>query len=115
MYFFKNGPLHDGAIIIKNNSVINTSVILPLSKKNNLPSKYGLRHRAAIGLTEETDAIAIVVSEESGTISLFKNSEKISFSSYKDLKKRFKESWFRQLFFSKKLSIMEFFVIPIRF
>ena len=86
--FFKNGPLHDGAIIIKNNSVINTSVILPLSKKNNLPSKYGLRHRAAIGLTEETDAIAIVVSEESGTISLFKNSEKISFSSYKDLKKK---------------------------
>ena len=86
--FFKNGPLHDGAIIIKNNSVINTSVILPLSKKNNLPSKYGLRHRAAIGLTEETDAIAIGVSEESGTISLFKNSEKISFSSYKDLKKK---------------------------
>ncbi|MAI27991.1 MAG: TIGR00159 family protein [Flavobacteriales bacterium] len=86
--FFKNGPLHDGAIIIKNNSVINTSVILPLSKKNNLPSKYGLRHRAAIGLTEETDAIAIVVSEESGTISLFKNSEKISFNSYKDLKKK---------------------------
>ena len=86
--FFKNGPLHDVAIIIKNNSVINTSVILPLSKKNNLPSKYGLRHRAAIGLTEETDAIAIVVSEESGTISLFKNSEKISFSSYKDLKKK---------------------------
>ncbi len=86
--FFKNGPLHDGAIIIKNNSVINTSVILPLSKKNSLPSKYGLRHRAAIGLTEETDAIAIVVSEESGTISLFKNSEKISFSSYKDLKKK---------------------------
>ena len=96
--FFKNGPLHDGAIIIKNNSVINTSVILPLSKKNNLPSKYGLRHRAAIGLTEETDAIAIVVSEESGTISLFKNSEKISFSSYKDLKKKIQKAAARKKF-----------------
>ena len=70
--FFKNTPLHDGALIIKNGRVWAAACILPISKKIDLPKQYGLRHRAALGLTEKTDAIAIVVSEETGNISIAK-------------------------------------------
>ncbi len=75
--FFKNSPLHDGAIIIKNNFIIATRVILPLST-NTLPSKFGLRHRAAVGITERTDALCVLVSEETGKISYIKDGEIIS-------------------------------------
>ena len=51
--FFKNSPLHDGAIIIENNIIVATRVILPVSESTNLPSSYGLRHRAALGITEK--------------------------------------------------------------
>jgi len=67
--FFKNSPLHDGAIIIKNDKILSAGCILPLTQ-NLLDKTYGLRHRAALGITETTDAIAIVVSEEKGTISV---------------------------------------------
>ena len=60
--FFKNSPLHDGAIVIKNNIIIATRVILPVSDKSNIPSRYGLRHRAALGITEKTDALVLVIS-----------------------------------------------------
>ncbi len=63
-------PLHDGAIVIRNNRVYKAGVILPMSDNKQLDSRYGTRHRAALGLTENTDAITIVVSEERGTISL---------------------------------------------
>ncbi|ANW96680.1 hypothetical protein AXE80_10535 [Wenyingzhuangia fucanilytica] len=66
--FYKNSPLHDGAIIVKENNIIATRVVLPLSEKK-LPSRFGLRHRAAIGVTEKTDAMCLVVSEETGEIS----------------------------------------------
>ena len=72
--FYKNSPLHDGAIIIKNNLIISAGCILPISNKT-LPKKIGVRHRAAIGITEESDAIAIVVSEETGKISYVKQGE----------------------------------------
>lgn len=72
--FFKNSPLHDGAVIIKENFIIGTRIILPLSKKT-LPSRFGLRHRAAIGITEKTDALCLVVSEETGQISYVKDGE----------------------------------------
>ncbi|MDH3381544.1 MAG: DNA integrity scanning protein DisA nucleotide-binding domain protein, partial [Flavobacteriaceae bacterium] len=65
--FFKNSPLHDGAVIIKNNFITATRVVLPLSSTT-LPGKYGLRHRAAVGITERTDALCILVSEETGKI-----------------------------------------------
>lgn len=68
--FFKNTPLHDGAIIIKNGRIWSAACILPISKRTDLPKQYGLRHRAALGLTEKTDAITIVISEETGTISM---------------------------------------------
>jgi uncharacterized protein (TIGR00159 family) len=68
--FFKNTPLHDGAMIIRDGRILAAACILPVSKNTTLPKRYGLRHRAALGVTEKTDAIAIVVSEETGKISL---------------------------------------------
>ena len=68
--FFKNTPLHDGALFIMNGRLCSAACILPVSKNQDLPQHYGLRHRAALGLTEKTDAVAIVVSEETGLISL---------------------------------------------
>jgi len=73
--FFKNSPLHDGGTIIVNNRIKAARCILPLTEKMNLPAKYGLRHRAAIGITEDSTAIAIIVSEESGEIALAKGGE----------------------------------------
>ena len=68
--FFKNTPLHDGALIVRNGRIWAAACILPVSKRTDLPKRYGLRHRAALGLTEKTDALAIVVSEETGKISI---------------------------------------------
>jgi diadenylate cyclase len=68
--FFKNSPLHDGAVIIIEDKIYAAGCILPISENPNLPPKYGLRHRAALGITEHTDAIAVVVSEETGAISI---------------------------------------------
>lgn len=68
--FFKNTPLHDGAMIITAGRIHAAACILPVSKRQDLPKSYGLRHRAALGLTEKTDAIAIIVSEETGKISV---------------------------------------------
>ena len=77
--FFKNSPLHDGAIVIENNIVKATRVILPVNNEKNIPQRFGLRHRAAVGITEKTDALAIVVSEETGQISYIKNGEFVMF------------------------------------
>jgi len=70
--FFKNSPLHDGAMVITQNRIKAAGCVLPVSKKK-LPRYAGLRHRAAIGLTEISDAIAIIVSEETGYISYSTN------------------------------------------
>ena len=67
--FFKNSPLHDGAVVIKEDRILAAGCILPLSERADLPQFLGLRHRAAIGITENTDAFVIVVSEERGEIS----------------------------------------------
>ena len=66
--FFKNTPLHDGAVIIKNNRIAAAGCILPLTQRD-VDKSLGLRHRAAIGITENTDAISIIVSEERGSVS----------------------------------------------
>ena len=68
--FFKNSPLHDGAMIIRNNRICAASCILPLTQNIDVDSSLGTRHRAAIGLSEISDAIVIVVSEETGNISM---------------------------------------------
>ena len=83
--FFKNSPLHDGAIIIANNVVKATRVILPVNNEKNIPARFGLRHRAAIGVTEKTDALAIVVSEETGQVSYIKNGEFIMYKNTEEL------------------------------
>lgn len=73
--FFKNGPLHDGAIVILNNRVKAARVVLPVSSNVNISGEIGLRHRAALGVTERTDAIALIISEETGEISLTQNGQ----------------------------------------
>jgi len=83
--FFKNSPLHDGAIIISNNIIKATRVILPLNNEKNIPQRFGLRHRAAIGITEKTDALALVVSEETGQISYVKDGEFVMFKNASEL------------------------------
>ncbi|MEW7292378.1 diadenylate cyclase CdaA [Aquimarina sp. 2304DJ70-9] len=73
--FYKNSPLHDGAMIIEDNHIVATRVILPVTNSNSMPLRFGLRHRAAVGITEKTDALALVVSEETGKLSYIKNGE----------------------------------------
>lgn len=68
--FFKNSPLHDGAMIITDGRIRAAGCILPVTKKLDLPGRPGLRHRAGLGITEQSDAIAIIVSEETGKISI---------------------------------------------
>jgi len=68
--FFKNSPLHDGAMVIRNTRITAARCILPVTQKTNIPGHYGLRHRAAIGVTEVNDCLALVVSEETGNISM---------------------------------------------
>lgn len=67
--FFKNAPLHDGAAVVMNNRIVAAKCILPMTQSN-VPKSYGTRHRAAIGITETSDAIVVVVSEETGGISV---------------------------------------------
>lgn len=71
--FFKNSPLHDGAMIIRNNRIYAASCIMPLSQKVDIDTHLGTRHRAAIGVSEICDAVVVVVSEESGNVSLALN------------------------------------------
>lgn len=68
--FYKNSPLHDGAVIIQDNRIVAARCVLPVSEKEDFPAYYGMRHRAAVGVTEHTDAIAIAVSEQTGEVSL---------------------------------------------
>jgi uncharacterized protein (TIGR00159 family) len=72
--FYKNSPLHDGAIIIKDNFIMSSRVVLPVSNKK-IPKRFGLRHKAAVGITERTDAVCIIVSEETGSVSYVKDGE----------------------------------------
>ncbi len=73
--FFKNSPLHDGAMIISHNRITAAGCILPVSHNLNIPKELGLRHRAALGITSQSDAIAIIVSEETGAISVTQGGE----------------------------------------
>ena len=73
--FFKNSPLHDGAMVIDKEHIVAAGCILPVSHDLNIPKELGLRHRAALGISSESDCIAIVVSEETGGISIAINGE----------------------------------------
>lgn len=77
--FFKNSPLHDGALVISNNRIRAVRCILPITKNTDFPPHLGLRHRASVGITEHSDAVALIVSEETGSISFCKEG-KISYN-----------------------------------
>lgn len=70
--FFKNSPLHDGALVVAGNRLAAARCTLPITSRTDIPANYGMRHKAAIGITEETDADAVIVSEETGRISFAK-------------------------------------------
>ena len=73
--FEKDTPLHDGAVIIRGNRIIAASCLLPLTDARGLSQELGTRHRAAIGISEQSDALVVVVSEETGTVSVTRNGE----------------------------------------
>ncbi len=89
--FFKNSPLHDGAVVIVDFRVMTASSVLPLSDSEDLPPQFGLRHRAAIGVTEVSEAIAVIVSEETGEISFAKDGNVNMNLSPEELEKILKE------------------------
>ena len=112
--FYKNSPLHDGAVVIENGRIVATRVILPVSRDKNLPEEYGTRHRAALGLchllfnsvdvpgldgrhaaaigiAEKSDAVSVVVSEERGKVSLVKGTTITVMNSAEELEKRLNE------------------------
>ena len=89
--FYKNSPLHDGAVIIEENKIIAARCVLPLSDRTNLPAKYGMRHRAALGLTENTDAFVLIISEETGHISYSEYGELFEVKNISDLEIKLNE------------------------
>jgi len=91
--FFGHNPLHDGAMIIVHNRIKAAACVLPITKNTEFPEGYGLRHRAAVGVTENTDAIAVVVSEESGGIAYTKNGHITTLVSASDLKNFLEEEF----------------------
>jgi uncharacterized protein (TIGR00159 family) len=89
--FYKNSPLHDGATIIRDNFVVATRVVLPISDSSKIPARFGLRHRAAIGVTEKTDAVCLLVSEETGEISYIKDGEFVLYTTHEELNEKLKK------------------------
>ena len=84
--FFKNSPLHDGAVIINSERIEAARCTLPITKRQDIPAHFGMRHKAAIGITEESDADVIVVSEETGRISFVKAGEVSAINNINELK-----------------------------
>ena len=84
--FFKNSPLHDGAMVISGGKIVAARCTLPITGKTDIPANFGMRHKAAIGITEETDADAIVVSEETGGISFVKGGNVTPIQNINELK-----------------------------
>ena len=84
--FFKNSPLHDGALVVANNRIVAARCTLPITENKNIPARYGMRHKAAIGITEESDADVIVVSEETGRISFVRGGQVTPIQNINELK-----------------------------
>ncbi len=90
--FYPNTPLHDGAVIIKNKTIKAARCILPLTQNENISESFGMRHRAALGISEISDAFAIVVSEVTGRISVAENGQLFSGLSLPELRERLTEA-----------------------
>ncbi|MBR4805595.1 MAG: DNA integrity scanning protein DisA nucleotide-binding domain protein, partial [Bacteroidales bacterium] len=91
--FFKNSPLHDGALVMNPYKLVAARCTLPISENPNIPPRYGMRHRAAVGITEQTDATAIVVSEETGEIAFVKEGEIKTINSITELRLAIENSY----------------------
>lgn len=92
--FFPNAPLHDGAVIIQRNQIAAAGCYLPLSESPFISKELGTRHRAALGLTEVTDAITVIVSEETGAISIAADGDLNRDLSLEDFEARLRKVWF---------------------
>lgn len=84
--FEKDTPLHDGAVIIRGKRIVAASCLLPLTENRNLSQELGTRHRAAIGISEQSDAVVLVVSEETGAVSIARNGELMRYLTADDVK-----------------------------
>lgn len=84
--FFKNSPLHDGAMIVRGDRIVAARCTLPITSRTDIPAHFGMRHKAAIGITEESDATVVVVSEETGHISYVKEGNLRTIEDIYDLK-----------------------------
>lgn len=93
--FVKDTPLHDGAVIIRGNRVAAACCLLPLTENRNLSLELGTRHRAAIGISEQSDAMVLVVSEETGVISIARNGELMRYLTVEDVKEVLRSAIFR--------------------
>ncbi|MFT7352432.1 MAG: diadenylate cyclase [Flavobacterium sp.] len=89
--FYKNSPLHDGALIIRDNFIVATRAVLPISDSTRIPARFGLRHRAAIGVSEKTDAVCLLVSEETGEISYIKDGGFELYTDFKELNEKLRK------------------------
>jgi diadenylate cyclase len=85
--FYEGAPLHDGAAIIRGSRIHSAGCVLPLTKKKDLSPDLGTRHRAGIGITEVSDALAVIVSEETGVISTAKDGQIKRFLDIRELEK----------------------------
>lgn len=93
--FVKDTPLHDGAVIIRGKRIVAASCLLPLSENRNLSQELGTRHRAAIGISEQSDALVLVVSEETGKISIARNGDILRNLNKDDIKTILREAFFK--------------------
>ena len=84
--FVKDTPLHDGAVIIRGNRIVAACCLLPLTENRNFSQELGTRHRAALGMSEQSDAMVLVVSEETGAISIARNGELMRYLTVEDVK-----------------------------
>lgn len=100
--FFPKSPLHDGAMIIRGHKILASGCFLPLSQKLNYPKEFGTRHRAAIGITEVANVVSIVVSEETGIISVVKQGNVQRYADYDVLKNVLRDYYWQQLPLSDK-------------
>ena len=91
--FFKNSPLHDGAMIISHKRIKAAGCILPVAHDNDIPKSLGLRHRAALGISQKSDCLAIIVSEETGNISVAENGQFQLRLTAENLERRLTERW----------------------
>ncbi|WP_395415185.1 diadenylate cyclase CdaA [Pediococcus parvulus] len=91
--FIPNTPLHDGAVIIKDNKIAVAAAYLPLSQSTMIPKELGTRHRAAVGISEVTDAVTVVVSEETGEISITKDNELLRNMTQEDYLRYFRDQF----------------------